>query len=422
MNKIYVKRILSLVLVLLLVFPAIGLASVPSDLTIKSVYFQDEKGNMVFVDYETAIQQSLEENHVLYNAIKKYVGEAEIKGRLLYVQTSTGKLLDYGKAMRDNLFTLQEIIGKEKYEINQEIKYTHELKVVDGSPIISEIKEVNPPVDPVELVGIESVDDITVEFGTSLDKAIGLLAPMTTMMDSNRRIHSVKIEWGIENYDGNVAGNYSAVGSVELPQGVNNNRGLELKVRATVTVKPSSEPEPNPEFPVEIEDVFVGISQITNNTYANIKIKSDYVSVVEAVYLDEILANNIEGDKSQWRIEVEAGTTVENLKGRISVTMEEGEEVVIVTEFKEDVLLGEGFGLGELVVSSELTRNYKNATQYKAVYTVGRSTTTVTTDMAKLGDSPKDLVQSIKDINSVSIILYDASGNEIVTMKDVMNR
>ena len=67
----------------LMVFPAIGLASNDgADGLIEAVCFQDDNGNMVFVDYAEAIRQSIEdEDSTLYNAIREHVGAAEEKGR-----------------------------------------------------------------------------------------------------------------------------------------------------------------------------------------------------------------------------------------------------------------------------------------------------------------------------------------------------
>lgn len=330
MNKMYIKKLLSLLLVVLLVFPALVSASGGTNVTIKSVYFKDEAGNMVFVDYEQANERSMNGNHILYNAIKKYVGIAETKGRHLYLKTNTGKVLDYGKAMADNLFRLQDILDKVKYEVNSEIKYTHELKVVNGVAVIVKIGEIDPPdpIDPVNVVSISSVDDIEVEFGTTLVEAIGLLQSVTTIKDSEGKTHKVELEWNIQNYNGNLEGRYNAVGRFRLPEGIKNGNGLELKVTALVIVKAEEqEPEPGPKWPIQVEDVFIGTSQITNNTYANIEIKDDYVEAVEAVYLDDILAINMEGKPSQWRIEVEVGTTLESLQGKISVKFKEGEVV-----------------------------------------------------------------------------------------------
>lgn len=422
MNKIYVKKLLSLIVVLMLIFPVIGFAS--SDLTIKSVYFQNEDGNMVFVDYEEAIRQSLGQEHTLYNAIKEYVGIAEAKGRPLYLETNTGKILDYGKAMVDNLFKLKDIVGIEKYEVKGKIEFSHELKVVNGKAVIVKKGE-EPDPDVVELVSVTQVDDITVKFGTTKQEALGLLQSTTTIRDSKGSIHTVDLRWTINDYDGNQNGKYNATGRFDLPEGMKNSAKLELEVKAIVTVLASEiDPDPvDPDWPIEVKDVFVGTSQITKNTYANIEIKVEYVSVVNAVYLDGELANNIETQPSQWRVIVADGTAVEDLKGRISVNVEEEEEKDIVSAvFNKDSLLGEGFGLGKFVVSISLPKDYKDVTQYAVKYTVGSSDTAVTTDMVALGNSPGELVQHIEGINIVSVILYDSNGSEIATIADVMNK
>lgn len=453
MKKSFVKRFLSLVLVILMVYPTIGLASNESDVVIKAVYFQDEDGNMVFVDYSRAIEESLEGDYALYNAVKHYVGIAEVKGRPVYLELFDGKVLDYKLAMLDNLFKLAEIIGKEKYEVNKEIKCTHELKIVDGKGAIVEIDSkytiniegpkalelgetgsydlraygdgkgsvnhraryeykitggtgtleyldgdtwrdiplsgyfgpnngftltpdwdlrtkirftpanegtysielalkdldknrtladaeytftvTKPAEKPAELVSITPVSGIEVEVGTTEEAVKELLPKTTTIKDSKDNIHTVNLVWTIENYNKDVEGQYKAIGTFELPEGIKNSGGLELKVETTVKV---FAPVVEPEWPVEVESVFVGQSQITENTYANIKIKDEYVSLVEAVYVDDELANNMEDDPSQWRIQVADGTEAEDLKGRISVKDKEvakGRVIICLWKDKE---------------------------------------------------------------------------------------
>lgn len=357
MNKMYIRKLLSLLLVVLLVFPALVSASGGTNVTIKSVYFKDEAGNMVFVDYEQANERSMDGNHILYNAIKKYVGIAETKGRPLYLKTNTGKVLNYGKAMADNLFRLQDILDKVKYEVNSEIKYTHELKVVNGVAVIVKIGEIDPPdpIDPVNIISISPVDDITVEFGTTLVEAIGLLQSTTTIKDSEGKTHRVELEWNIQNYNGNLEGRYNAVGRFELPEGIKNGNGLELKVTALVIVK-AEEQEPEPKWPIQVEDVFIGTSQITNNTYANIEIKADYVEAVEAIHVDGRVTINMEDKPSQWRIEVEDGTTLKDLKGKILVKLKEGEIVtgLDVTIDKAEYHIDEDIILRGIVLKENL--------------------------------------------------------------------
>lgn len=447
MSKLCGKRLLSLLMVILMVFPIIVSAS-SENLKIKYVYFEDESGNMVFVNYELAINEAIEGNHILYNAVRTHVGAAEAKGRSLYLETNTGKILDYKLAMLDNLFKLVDIIDEEKYEVFKEIKCTHELKVIDGKAEIVEIKEeidsiytikINGPEtlntgetgeysvrvygdgkgninykaryeyeiiggtgkleylegnewreiplqgyfgskdgftltpnwdvttnirftpneegiysieltlkdlnknrtladaefnltvtkaeEPAELISIDKVNDIQVEIGTTEEAAKALLSRTTTIKDNKNGTHTVYLEWNIVNYNGNVEGKYRAIGTFELPKGINNSRGLDLEVEATITVYG---PVVEPDWPTEVENVFVGESQITKNTYANINIKEEYISKVEAVYADDILANKMQEKPSQWRIRLEDGKTADDLKGKIRVVI----EVVPLPEFE----------------------------------------------------------------------------------------
>lgn len=612
----------------LMVFPAIGLASNDgADGLIEAVCFQDDNGNMVFVDYAEAIRQSIEdEDSTLYNAIREHVGAAEEKGRPVYVKLFNGKVLDYSLAMLNNLFLLAQIMDKEEYKVDGEIKCTHELKVIDGKAVIVEIKEgkdseytieiggpetlelgetayydiraygdgkgnidyratfeytitggtgkleyledgtwkgipltgyfgpkdgltltpnwnlitkirftpdvegtfsiellledldkdrtlaeadytftvLKPAEEPAKLVSITPVQGIEVEVGTAEKIVKEKLSKTTTILDSRDKVHTVKLNWTIENYNKDIEGEYKAIGTFELPAGVVKPDGLDLKVEAIVKVYA---PVVEPEWPMEVESVFVGKSEITGNTYANIKIKAEYVSFVKAVYVDGKVANKIETDISQWRIQVPHGTKAEDLKGNISVVLDttmiayikpvedvsvefgtpkadaiaklsptttikdnigksytvdleweiegyngnlpgnynavatfelpEGVEEnpsielkvkatvkvmekVILTEFFKDQLLGDGFGLGKLIAYKEIAKGYENASKYAVVYTVGNSDVEVTTDMAGFGEAPKDLVQHIEGVNKVDIILYDAYGNEIVRIENIM--
>lgn len=424
MNKFCARRLLSLLIVLMLVFPVMVFASPNDDVKIKSVYFQDEDGNMVFVDYEGAVSSSMDQDYILYSAIKRYVGNAEVKGRELYLETNGGSLIDYGLAMRDNKFMLQDIINIDKYYISGEIEFTHELKVVDGVAKIVKIESggTDPDPDPatVYIKKIFPVAGITVELGTDESEAIGLLNPTTTIADSNEKIHIVDLNWTIENYDGDYEGEYNAIGRFQLPDGIKNTGNMNLQVEAIVEVLGDQVED----WPKEVEDVFVGESQITNQTYGNIKIKNEYVSVVKAVYLDNDLGNQMEDQLSQWRIVLVEGTNVEDLRGRIIVELEEeDEDEELHIEFKEDILLGEGFGLGSLLTDPDFAKDYPNATQYAVVYCVGNSKTTlVLSDMVILGEFTEDLVQYIEDVNVISIALYDADDNLIAFIEDVMKK
>lgn len=176
---------------------------------------------MVFVDYEEAISNSMEGDHTLYDAIRHYVGTAEEKGWTLYLETNSGIILDFRLAMIDNLFKLRDIINNEKYKVDGQIEYTHELKVVDGVARIVEIEDEDPgdPDDPY-IISITSVPNIEVDIGTSEEEAISKLRKTTTIKDSEGDTHIVSLDWSIRNYDKDLEGEYIAIGVFELPEGI----------------------------------------------------------------------------------------------------------------------------------------------------------------------------------------------------------
>lgn len=360
MKKLFTKKTISLIMVILVMISTIGFANAGgNDVVIKSIIFQDENNNMVYVDYAEAIEQSLEGDKALYDAIVHYVGIAEEKGRLVYLETEAGVYLDYGKALTDNLSRLADIIDVEKYIVRGEIKYTHELWIDDGKPVITD-----PEAKPAQLVSITEVDGIEVEIGTTEETAKSMLPSSTTILDSRDRTHTVALDWAIENYDKDVIGNYNAIGRFELPRGVVNKKGIDLKVEAIVKV---FEPVVEPEFPVEVESVFIIKSEITENTYANINIKEEYVSIVDEVKVDGKLANQIEDNSAQWRIKVEEETTAEDLKGRISVSTIVKEGKVQVGLYKNYRIAGNGINFGELkgsfYIKNKITgKEYKEGT------------------------------------------------------------
>lgn len=425
MKKIYFKRLLSLLVVVMLVFPTMIFASGTGEMKIKSIYFEDEDGKMVFVDYEKAIQNVADGDNSLYVAIKEYVGIAELKGRKLYVETNDGILLDYAMAMKDNKFKLQDIIKSGKYVTTEKIEASYELKLVDGVvKIIKREDPVKPDPEPVTIEIINGVEGITVEIGTNKDKAISLLDSTTTILDSDGETHRVDLKWTIKDYNNEVEGEYSAVGKFKLSKGMENPKKLKLNVKAMVTVdKPAVE-----DWPKEILEVFVGESQITGRSYANIIIKGEYIELVKGIYLDSNLGNQIEDTPSQWRMVVENRTIAEDLKGRIRVESEDegnegDEDKEIQIEFKKDSLLGEGFGLGNILLEEEVKEQYPNATQYAVRYSVGSDEGTVLlSDKVNLGEYSSDLVQYIDGVNVVNIELYDINGDYIILLKDIVRK
>lgn len=106
-----------------------------------------------------------------------------------------------------------------------------------------------------------------------------------------------------------------------------------------------------------------------------------------------------------------------NLETGLWVNPLTGEEEALSPEFTPDSLLGDGFGLGRLVVNASNVKDFVGAAKYSVTYTVGKSDVEVTTDIVELGKAPSDLVQYIENVNKITINLYEADG---VTLIDKM--
>jgi hypothetical protein len=112
---------------------------------------------------------------------------------------------------------------------------TGEVIIVDADVTVTVVME-ELPTTPV-LVSITPVPNITVEYGTLEADAIAALAPTTTVTDSNSDTYTVALSWTIAGYDGDLAGAYTATGTFEMPEGVEQPEPpIALAVTAIVTV------------------------------------------------------------------------------------------------------------------------------------------------------------------------------------------
>jgi uncharacterized repeat protein (TIGR02543 family) len=100
-------------------------------------------------------------------------------------------------------------------------------------------------VETPTIVSIADVADVEVDYGTVEDDAIAALAVTTTIEDSDGATHTAALSWTIADYDGNIAGDYTATGTFVLPEGVYQaDPAMSLEVTATVTVKAEPLAEP----------------------------------------------------------------------------------------------------------------------------------------------------------------------------------
>ncbi len=112
---------------------------------------------------------------------------------------------------------------------------TNQFVVADGLRIVS--------YDPVfasgnTLAHIEGVDDISVPFGTPKEEALALLSQQTTITDTNNDTYTVDLSWDSESYTADVPGDYQALATFELPEGVaQTDPPTPLEVNAIITVE-----------------------------------------------------------------------------------------------------------------------------------------------------------------------------------------
>jgi hypothetical protein len=110
---------------------------------------------------------------------------------------------------------------------------TNQYVVADGLRIVS----YDPDLIVYTISSIEPVDDIEVPWGTSLEDALDLLSPQTTITDSHNRTHVVDLQWTADDYNAETSGNYTATGTFELPEGVvQSDPETPLEVNAIITV------------------------------------------------------------------------------------------------------------------------------------------------------------------------------------------
>lgn len=136
-----------------------------------------------------------------------------------------------------------------KYEDNQyELENTDVVKV-DLNNKENELVIKCKKKDTAEKLIIKSIGKVApvvVDFGTSKDSVINKLAQKTFIVDSNNKKHEVELSWTLTEYDGNKPGEYSAIGTFKLPEGIHQPKPeVKLEVQGNVVVKEKFENENN---------------------------------------------------------------------------------------------------------------------------------------------------------------------------------
>lgn len=186
------------------------------------------------------INELQESKHHVINPAKltiKYVFEDNIlKEESIFKNPSTGEYLHIG----DKNIEIIPQYSDNQYEPSDTNPVSIDLDHKDNILTIECKKK--DIVEEVTIKSIGKVGSIAVNFGTSKDVAIDRLARKTFIIDSNNKEHEVELKWTLANYNGEIPGSYTAVGTFGLPHGViQSNPEIKLEVITNIIVKEKSE-------------------------------------------------------------------------------------------------------------------------------------------------------------------------------------
>jgi len=175
----------------------------------------------------------------------------------------------------DSLTDGEYTIDNEVIEVdtnNNEAKF--EVEFIEKTPEIEDI-DVN-----------NDVNDISVETGTTKEDVLDKLVNEIVITDTEDNNYTVNLDWTIEDYNSEVAKEYSATGTFELPKSVEQtDPATDLEVTAKVTVEEVYQPskdaslsnlgidpghplEPmEPEFDSEITDYTINVNHYSDKVH-----------------------------------------------------------------------------------------------------------------------------------------------------------
>jgi hypothetical protein len=111
---------------------------------------------------------------------------------------------------------------------------TNAYVVADAIRILS----YDPALNQNVIAIIQPVQDISVPFGTPLNEALAILSQQTTIVTTQNQTFTVDLNWTSQTYSANVPGDYQAVATFVLPEGVlQSDPPMPLEVLATITVE-----------------------------------------------------------------------------------------------------------------------------------------------------------------------------------------
>ncbi|MBW4828323.1 MAG: FIVAR domain-containing protein, partial [Clostridiaceae bacterium] len=116
------------------------------------------------------------------------------------------------------------------------------LRFVEGKNKLYDMRDekIDGIEDDLTIVSVDSIEDVIVEYGTEKENLE--LPEKITLKLSDGSEKEVNVNWINEKYDGNKAGEYTFIGSYDLPEGVT---GEKPEVNVKVRVKEEPRPEVN---------------------------------------------------------------------------------------------------------------------------------------------------------------------------------
>ena len=245
---------------------------------------------------------------------------------------------------------------------------------VSTSSQVSGIK-INPDTSASEIVSVEQLSNITVNYGTAF-KDINLPKKVEVTLDDERMI-KLPVTWSAEGYDGLVAGSKKITGTFAiLPEGLENS--AEKTAEITVVVKEKVDE-------TEHSDINTGTPTTTEESKLN--------EIVEVAALDSII--------------VDYGTVFKDisLPENVEVTLDDGRKIMLPVMWSSEGY--NGFISGSRAISgtfASLQGNISNSKGYVANITI---TVTVNSSViVTVGkDDKRELSSAIVENNDGNIIL-----------------
>ncbi|MBW4827742.1 MAG: leucine-rich repeat protein [Clostridiaceae bacterium] len=212
----------------------------------------------------------------------------------------------------------------EEYAENKAGDYTFAGSYELPEGVIGKKPEVNVKVtvkeEVITIKEISQIEEIEVNYGTSKEEVIEKLPIKITLNLSNGTKEEVDITWTSEEYAENKAGDYTFVGSYELPEGVT---GKKPEVNVKVTVKEEPVPEVDKSKLEEILKSVEGL-ETEGKTEESVKALEEAISLGKEILVKE--------EVTQEEVtQEEVDNAVKAIKTAIS-NLEDKEEPVKPTE------------------------------------------------------------------------------------------